>query len=182
MYKNLFPVCLSLVGFVTAFVVTTSEPEDITYPAVNAAIEFVESWVVSKADAKPLEKNDGFLWVGWEGEANSASVVEGKLWGGCLSVLYSHFATRKYLDNISSIVGAVLFVETCEIFPSDYTVYSFFQSLGEIGLLSQFSAILIGRTQTVCRGTKPSIGREAYVTNQRAAVIQALDEYCPASV
>ena len=132
--------------------------------------------------AKPLEKNDGFLWVGWEGEANTASVVEGKLWGGCLSVLYSHFATRKYLDNISSIIGAVLFVETCEIFPSSYTVYSFFQSLGEIGLLSQFSAILIGRPQTVCRGRKPSIGREAYVTDQRAAVIQALDEYCPTSV
>ena len=64
MYKNLFPVCLSLLGFLTAFIVTTSQPDDFTYPAVKNAVEFVESLVVSKADAKPVDKKIRIVSLG----------------------------------------------------------------------------------------------------------------------
>ena len=67
-----------------------------------------------------------------------------------------------------------LFVETCEEFPSEYFVYSFFQSLGELGVLTAAAALLVGRPQTVCRGVSPSCGRDEYRTSQRAAVLRAV--------
>ena len=64
MVKNFLPLCLSIVGFTAAFVVTTSEPNDFSYPAVKTAVEFVESLVVSKADAKPVDKKVRIVSLG----------------------------------------------------------------------------------------------------------------------
>ena len=95
-----------------------------------------------------------------------------------------NLAARKYLppgDSLAeSLRGSVLFVETSEEFPSEYFVYSFFQSLGELGVLTAAAALLVGRPQRVCRGVSPSCGRDEYRTSQRAAVLRAVAEYCPA--
>lgn len=152
---------------------------------VQASAQFQDGYLPWGDDAnlplaKELEPNPGWDWVGWE----RAAAVEGCLWGGCLEVLMCNLAARKYLppgDSLAeSLRGSVLFVETSEEFPSEYFVYSFFQSLGELGVLTAAAALLVGRPQTVCRGVSPSCGRDEYRTSQRAAVLRAVAEYCRA--
>ena len=105
--------------------------------------------------------------------------------------------------------GAVLFVETSNSDNSTapLQVYSFFQSLGgeysqaipsssnhtlicrdaservvsvvELGVLGTAAALLVGRPQTVCRGSTVAGGSEAYKTAQRGAILRAIGEYCP---
>ena len=120
MYKNLFPVCLSLIGFVTAFVVTTSEPEDITYPAVKTAVEFVESWVVSKADAKPLEKKPRIVSLG--GSLTEAIIA---------------------LGHADKIVG----VDTTSVYPpdvvKDFAKVGYVRQLSAEGILSLEPELII---------------------------------------
>ncbi len=64
--------------------------------------------------------------------------------------------------------------------PDEYFVYVFFQSLGELGLLANFAAILVGRPKTIHRGRVPHGGEERFVVEQRKAVLRALSEYAPA--
>eukprot|EP01047_Picozoa_sp_COSAG01_P033897 COSAG01_NODE_2517_length_7524_cov_19.201616_7_plen_146_part_00 len=73
-----------------------------------------------------------------------------------------------------------LFFNYFFIVSSAYTVYSFFQSLGELGLLGPrgFAAILMGRPQTFSAVTGPCADdRDAYKADQQAAVLRAIAEY-----
>ena len=74
----------------------------------------------------------------------------------------------------------MLFVETSEEMPSEHFVHSFFQCLGELGVLRAAAALLVGRPQTVCRGQAVAGGRAAYRAAQRAAILRAVGEYCAA--
>lgn len=130
--------------------------------------------------AKAMTPNPGWEWVGWAPIVATGASVEGVLWGGCLSTLFSILAVRAHTPkNIASALrGAVLFVETSEEFPSSHKVYSFFQCLGELGVLASAGALLMGRPQT-CR-PDAQVPRERYLKAQRQAVLRAIGEYCPA--
>ena len=128
---------------------------------------------------KPSEVNPGGDWVGWVHGGKSISSIDGVLWGGCLETVFAHLAVRKYLHESDRHKKTVLFIETSENFPSESTVYTFFQALGELGILQSLSALLVGRPVTVSRDTSPKIGRQAYRQCQRRAILRAIDEYCP---
>mmetsp|Transcript_2674 Transcript_2674/g.3040 ORF Transcript_2674/g.3040 Transcript_2674/m.3040 type:complete len:362 (+) Transcript_2674:184-1269(+) len=125
------------------------------------------------------EPNAGWIWYDWkDGEQPKAINVTGRLWGGCLSTLYTHFVVQQYLPSFQDFDGNVLFLETSETMPSSNTVYSFLSALGEINVLQKFCAILVGRPQTKDREIEPPIGRNRYKVEQQEAVVRAVTEYC----
>lgn len=123
--------------------------------------------------AKPLEDNPGWEWH----HCDDRAVRSGLLWGGCLEVVYKHLATQTCVPDAYELNGAVLFVETSESFPPAAIVYDFFQTLGQLGLLCRFSAVLVGRPQTVCRGQHAAPSRDSYRYEQKLAVLRAIREY-----
>ena len=121
---------------------------------------------------------------GWPPDCHD---VCGVLWGGCLDTLIGHLATGTHLPGGDSaslaahLAGAVLFVETSEEFASAGSVYSFFQTLGELGVLQTLGALLVGRPVTVSRGVHAGPGgdRGAFKAAQKAAVLRGIGECCP---
>jgi len=142
---------------------------------------FLRSWAdpANASRAGPREANPGWEWHGVP--ATERHARSGLLWGGCLETLFTHLANGTCLPDRSVLVGAVLFVETSETCPSASLVYAFFQTLGELGWLARFAAILVGRPQTRARGivlVQPPHDRDSYKRAQKRAVLRAVDEYC----
>ncbi|MEV6523728.1 S66 peptidase family protein [Longispora sp. NPDC051575] len=109
---------------------------------------------------------------GWTWD-NADTVVEGRLWGGCLEILGWNLGVGAHLlDDYS---GHVLFLETSEERPSATEVYRTLMLMGERGLLGQFAGVLVGRPRA---GDLHSRVPE-YVVEQRVAVRRALAEYAP---
>lgn len=132
------------------------------------------------ADRANLDRlNETRCAPGWDFVHFPVSGVRGRLFGGCLEVLANHLATRIYWPSPETLAGTILFVESSEVFSPSYTVYAFFQSLGELGLLQNFACVLLGRPKTLTRGQVPAEGELAYVEAQREAVLRALAEYSP---
>ncbi|KAJ8598281.1 hypothetical protein CTAYLR_006010 [Chrysophaeum taylorii] len=125
--------------------------------------------------AKDLEENPGWEWHNCP--RADYDTKTGILWGGCLEVLFNHLAARVCIPESDQLAGAVLFVETSEVFPPSHVVYSFFQCLGELGLLQGFAAVLVGRPQTVHRDTRAPPSRDAYRRDQKRAILRAISEY-----
>lgn len=123
---------------------------------------------------KSMEPNPGWVWYN-----TSEKEVTGRLWGGCWEIIAWHMLSEKYLPSPEQLKGTVLFIETSEEMPSADNIYRSLVGMGIRGWLSQFSAILIGRPKTQCRGIYPVEGREKYIENQRSLIIKALEEYAP---
>lgn len=51
-----------------------------------------------------------------------------------------------------------------------------------MGILSKFSAVLVGRPKTCDGGREPNIGREKYKLHQWEAIARAIQEYCPTAL
>ncbi|MGY0233240.1 S66 peptidase family protein [Longispora urticae] len=109
---------------------------------------------------------------GWTWD-NADTVVEGRLWGGCLEILGWNLGLGAHLlDDYS---GHVLFLETSEERPSATEVYRTLMLMGERGFLGQFAGVLVGRPKAGdLHGRTPE-----YVGEQREAVRRALAEYAP---
>lgn len=125
--------------------------------------------------AKALEENPGWEWHNCPRYDTKTKI--GTLWGGCLEVLFNHLATKICLPDLDELAGAILFVETSEVFPPHHIVYSFFQCLGELGYLHNFAAILVGRPQTVSYKDTAQPDRDAYKKDQKRAILRAIREY-----
>lgn len=121
---------------------------------------------------RPMYPNEGWYW-----HNESDSVIQGKLWGGCLEVLDLHLSIKKYLPDPDQLDQAVLFVETSEEMPSEGFVYRFFAALGELNLLKRFKAVLMAYPKAQFCDRQPSEGKEAFIVNQRNAVKNALNDY-----
>jgi len=74
----------------------------------------------------------------------------------------------------------VLFLESSEGLPSADEVFRILRSMGELRLLRQFPALLMGRARAWSFAEpNNAAGRSAYRAAQRAAVLRALAEYAP---
>lgn len=130
------------------------------------------------ADPKNLNmRRPQYKGIGWEWYNNKNSVIQGRLWGGCLETLALHFSVKKYLPSLEELSGAVLYLETSEEMPSMGFVYRFIASLGELGLLNKLKALLIAYPKGQFCGTYPPEGRESFIENQKVAIKKALKDY-----
>ncbi|MDQ1030177.1 muramoyltetrapeptide carboxypeptidase LdcA involved in peptidoglycan recycling [Streptomyces umbrinus] len=117
----------------------------------------------------------GWTWV------NADRVVEGRSWGGCPEILaWLLMADREIPRDLSVHDGGVLFLETSEELPSAEEVFRVLRNMGERGLLQRFSALLMGRPKTWSfeRPNSPEEGAR-YATEQREAVLRAMEAYAP---
>jgi len=143
---------------------------------VEAADEFTDielDWTdpANLERHRPMEPNDGLIW---DGEADA----EGRLWGGCLEVLFGILAAGRFVPDEADLDGVVLYVETSEEMPPPFAVGYFFTALGERGWLERFSGILVGRpkTWTLDRPSDPG-PRAAARQAQRDAIVKAVRTY-----
>lgn len=136
----------------------------------DADLDWADPQNLSKK--RPMYKGDGWHW-----HNNQSGVIEGQLWGGCLEVLSFHLSVRKYLPDFDKLEGTILFIETSEEMPAQELVYCFIAALAEIGLLKKFKAILMAYPKAQFCGQQPPEGREAFILNQKNAVINALSDY-----
>jgi len=144
---------------------------------IAAAVEYSDvdlDWADKENLDKPrlLYPSEGWYWHNHHNQ-----VIQGRLWGGCLEVLAIHLSVRHYLPDFERLDETVLFIETSEEMPSDGFVYRFIAALGEIGLLKRFKAILMGYPKAQFCRREPSEGREAFILNQKNAVINAVRDY-----
>lgn len=114
---------------------------------------------------------------GWIWHNNQHSIIQGRLWGGCLEVLSFHLSVRKYLPDFEKLDGTVLFIETSEEMPAQEFVYCFIAALAEIGLLKNFKAILMAYPKAQFCDKQPPEGRDAFILNQQKAVKSALQDH-----
>ena len=135
----------------------------------------------SKCMRPVLESSPAWRWHNCESRDDGlrqTSIVKGRLLGGCLSTLFTHFAARYYWPEPHELVGAIFFIEIfSETMPHAYTVYSFLQALGHIGVLEQIAALLVGRPKTRTFGVPALGGEENYRQTQREAVLRAVHEF-----
>ncbi len=122
-----------------------------------------------------LEKNPGRQW-----HAPRETVVEGRLWGGCLTILHALLAGDRAVPSPTAIDGDVLAIETSEELPSPDEVGLMMTSLGERGLLERFDAVLVGRPQTRSHEHHPGAEmRKTYREQQRSTIQNIVRTYNP---
>lgn len=144
---------------------------------ITAAPEYSDA-DLDWADRQNLDwKRPMYSGLGWYWHNKQDNLIEGRLWGGCLEVLSFHLSVRKYLPDFEKLQDTILFIETSEEMPPQELVYRFIASLAEIGLLQKFAAILMACPKAQFCGKQPPEGREAYISNQQNAVIDALKDY-----
>lgn len=100
------------------------------------------------------------------------------LWGGCLEILDLHLEDGRYLPSAERLQGAVLFVETSEELPSAADVLRMLRSMGELGLLERFSAVVAARPKAWSFDVdNDPVAKQRYCDEQHEAVLQAVAEY-----
>jgi len=120
------------------------------------------------------EPNPGRRWAG------GTERVEGRLWGGCRAIVDWHLATDRYLPEPERLDGAVLCLETAEDLPSPDEVASTLMCMGERGLLSRFSGVVVGRPPgRSFLDEPPRAEREAYRDAMYDAIVEQVGRYNP---
>lgn len=107
-------------------------------------------------------------------------VVTAPTWGGNLEILHWNLAADRWIRPVEDYAGCVLLLETSEEMPSAREVFYMLRNAGERGLLAQFPAVLVGAAKagSMTRRTTPE-ERDGYRTEQREAILRALDHYSP---
>lgn len=105
-------------------------------------------------------------------------VVSGPTWGGDLEILHWNLAAGRWIRPPEDYAGCVLLLETDEELPSPEYVFRMLRNMGERGLLAQFPAVLFARAKAAHFGVPAAAGERArYRTEQRAAVLRAMEAY-----
>ncbi|MEV5468091.1 S66 peptidase family protein [Streptomyces griseoincarnatus] len=124
-----------------------------------------------------MEPAEGWIWH------NANRVVEGAGWGGDLEIVSWLLMADLAVQPVEVYSGGVLFLETGDSMPSAEEVYVIMRSMGERGLLEQFSALLMGRPKTWSRHRTLDAGQKTQFRQaQREAALRALTEYAPQAV
>ncbi|MBS0625176.1 MAG: LD-carboxypeptidase [Verrucomicrobia bacterium] len=121
---------------------------------------------------RPMYPSQGWIW-----HNDKHSIIQGRLWGGCLEVLDLHLSVKRYLPDLAQLNDAILFIETSEEMPSEGFVYRFIAALAELHMLEKFQAILMAYPKAQFCDKAPAEGREAFIINQQKAVKSALQDY-----
>jgi muramoyltetrapeptide carboxypeptidase LdcA involved in peptidoglycan recycling len=121
-----------------------------------------------------MQPCDGWSWH------NAGRVVEGTSWGGCLEVIAGLLMAGQAIPSAQDCRDGVLFLETSEEMPSATEVYRILRAMGERGLLGVFPAVLFARPKAWSLDRQTTAAeKDAYLRDQREAVLRALDEYAP---
>lgn len=121
-----------------------------------------------------FEPNPGWQWAGAERR------VEGRLWGGCLTVLETILAANRFAPPTAALEGTILLLETSELLPSAEQVRTMLLALGERGVLAAVDGVVVGRA----KARSPTVERtgeerEAYRARQRETVLDVVHDYNP---
>jgi muramoyltetrapeptide carboxypeptidase LdcA involved in peptidoglycan recycling len=148
---------------------------------VDPAEKWTQDWYEFDGEPREWRPNDGHDW--WVGpDATSEAEVEGRVWGGCYSIVSWQLETSRYLPDPADLEGAVLALETPETLPYAADVGYTLRSMGERELLERFDGVLVGRP----RSEHPRVDRDPDFETYRAAIRDAvtaqLREYAPDSV
>jgi muramoyltetrapeptide carboxypeptidase LdcA involved in peptidoglycan recycling len=123
---------------------------------------------------REFEPNPGWRWAGGD------EAVEGRVWGGCLTVLDGFLAADRWMPPISELAGNVLLLETSELLPTAEQVRSMLLPMGERGLLGAIDGVIVGRAKARAPGTERSAEeRAAYRERQRTVIEEVFAEYNP---
>ncbi|WP_435152688.1 S66 family peptidase [Haladaptatus sp. DFWS20] len=123
---------------------------------------------------REMEPSSGWQWRGGDQR------VTGRTWGGSLEVVDLQLSVGRYLPEPENLDGGVLLLETSEELPSESDVRWILMGMGERGLLSRFSAVLVGRAKARSREVpRPPEERAAYRERQRDAIADLVSEYNP---
>ncbi|MFI6883605.1 S66 peptidase family protein [Streptosporangium canum] len=122
--------------------------------------------------AAPTLPSPGWIWH------QPDRVVTAPTWGGNLEILHWNLAADRWIRPVADYAGCVLLLETSEEMPSAQEVFYMLRNAGERGLLAQFPAVLVGtaKASSLMRRTTPE-ERDGYRTEQREAILRALDYY-----
>ncbi|PSG98831.1 MAG: peptidase U61 [Nanohaloarchaea archaeon SW_7_43_1] len=120
---------------------------------------------------------------GWEFWNFNEETVEGRLWGGCLTIIPEQMAVEKYLPEMEDLEGKILALETSEENPDALEVKRNLLCMGERGILQIFSAILVGRPMR-----SPLLGedknleeKQEYHKEQKQTIKDEVQRYCPST-
>ncbi|MFI1833595.1 S66 peptidase family protein [Streptomyces olivaceoviridis] len=127
-------------------------------------------------DAEP-DSQPGGGWI-WH---RPDRVVAGRAWGGNLEILsWLLMADREIERDPAAYDGGVLFLETSEELPSATEVFRILRNMGERGLLERFPALLMARAKAWSfQRPNDADTKRRYATEQREAVLRALEVYAP---
>ncbi|HEX7538470.1 MAG TPA: LD-carboxypeptidase, partial [Dermatophilaceae bacterium] len=152
------------------------EPGEAQLSPVEEMTDENPSWEDPAALEVELSMRPGPGWT-WAGERRS---VTGPTWGGCLEILDLHLRAGTYLLDPGAYAGCVLLLETSEEMPGSEYVYRMLMGMGERGMLGQFDAVAVATPKAWDRAVGQSVAeRTRFATEQRAAILRALDEYNP---
>jgi muramoyltetrapeptide carboxypeptidase LdcA involved in peptidoglycan recycling len=144
----------------------------LSEPAESGDVDLPWSDPATFAQPRPSEPASPWRWH------NADRVVEGITWGGNLETLAWLAMAGLEIQTADAYAGCILIIETSEEMPAATEVYRVLRSLGERGLLRQFSAVLVGRAKAWSfEQPLEGVVKEAFRRSQREAVIRAIDEY-----
>jgi muramoyltetrapeptide carboxypeptidase LdcA involved in peptidoglycan recycling len=148
-----------------------------SFGEVEASEKFTDEtieWGSGNLDQhRDMEEHPGLEWYN-----AGQGTVEGRIWGGCLELLEINLQIEKYIPANKDLHGEVLAIETSEEMPDPDFVDRFLMSLGERGMLEEFSAVIVGLPKAQHRERKPTKPeREEYREEQREVVKKRIDEY-----
>lgn len=115
----------------------------------------------------------------WSGPAQR---VTGRTWGGCLEVLDQMGIAGRF-PAPAELAGGILLLETSEELPSADWVGRWVRALGELGILSTVSGVLLARPATSNFQVNPDAGERARLrAEQRDVVVATVTAYNPDAV
>jgi muramoyltetrapeptide carboxypeptidase LdcA involved in peptidoglycan recycling len=152
----------------------TTGPYELTEPGEYRDVDRDWADEATFAAEPPMTPAPGWEW------RNTGSVVEGHGWGGCLEVAAWLLMADRCVPEPRWFDGAVLYFETSEEMPPATEVYRVLRSLGERDVLGRCAAFLMGRPKAsnLDRPTTDDVAA-MYRSEQRDAVLRALDAYAP---
>lgn len=123
---------------------------------------------------REFEANPGWQWAGGD------HCAEGRLWGGCISVLESFLAADRYVPDREALEGTILLLETSEELPAAEEVRMFLLAIGERGILDAIDGVIVGRAKARSphEGRNPA-ERRSYRERQREMIETVVGEYSP---
>lgn len=117
-----------------------NNPETYNYKPYDSYHEGYLDWSDKSniGKVKPPLKNPGWNWL------QGNSIIQGKLFGGCIEVL-EFMKSTKFWPNDDFWDNKILFLETSEDKPSPEKVKWMLRNYGMQGVFDKISALLIGR-------------------------------------
>lgn len=114
--------------------------------------------------------------------AGSSTRVEGRTWGGCLEVI-DQLSLADRLPPASALEGAILLIETSEERPAASRVGRWMRGLGERGILSAVTGVVVARPPVSDFDFLPSASEaDALRAAQRDVILETVARYNPDAV